>query len=298
MAAFACASRTLRVEPHVVSSSNRLAVLIPTKGRHDSLRRSLPLVVVAAGRVGAAVVLCDQSATPFADPGPWTVLHRPDLSGLPAARNALLAATSAEVVLFIDDDTDLAPDFCERLEDLSADRIALGWGPVVESRTPWTRRLHRLAQPGCFRDPRRLVAGPGAASTWDVSTWALFGCCFAVRREVALATGGFDARRPGYALGEDLDFFRRLRDRFGPGRLRFTADLRAVHRRDGGDRADRYRRGFAKGRFLRWWAARHGRGDPVTLPSLLIASLAAMSGWGQEPADPRGVLAGLAGALG
>ena len=293
MAAFASASRTPKVEPLVVSSPNRLAVLIPTKGRHGSLRYSLPLVAISAAEVGADVLLCDQSAEPFPDPGPWTVLHRPDLSGLPAARNVLLAATAADLVLFLDDDTDLAPDFCARLVELSTERGALGWGPVVETRSQRTRRLHRLAQPGCFRDPRRLVARP-----CDRPTWALFGCCFAVRREAALAIRGFDARRPGYALGEDLDFFRRLRDRFGPGRLRFASQLQAVHRRDGGDRADRYRRGCAKGRFLRWWAARHGRGDPATMPSLLIASLAAMSGRGQEPADPRGVLAGLAGALG
>lgn len=260
-------------------------LLVPTKNRHACLARSLPSWEAAlAGR--GRLLLCDQSPTAFADPR-VEVLHRPDLRGLPAARNVLLAASRAEVVVFLDDDCEIAPDFVSQVRRLAAQEPLLAWGPVVEQRGPSTRRLHRLVHLGAFHDPRRLLAGPG-----DRPTTALFGCCFAVRR-VAACELGFDARRPGYALGEDLDFFMRLARRHGPRAARFASALRAVHRQDGADRADAHRRGVAKGAFLHWLARRHGGGNPATLLHLGLALLAAASGRGQEPADWRGVIAGL-----
>ena len=109
-----------------------LAFLIPTKNRHDCLARWLPSVIRAAKATGAAVVLCDQSATPFVAPLGVRVLHRPDLGGLPAARNALLRAVDADVVCFLDDDTEVAADFALELCALAdAEPRRLAWGPVV-----------------------------------------------------------------------------------------------------------------------------------------------------------------------
>ncbi len=259
------------------------AFLIPTRDRHDALRRSLPLVQAAAKRVGATIIICDQSTQAFpATPG-IQVLHRPDVGGLPTARNVLLRATEAELVCFLDDDTDVAADFAERALTLATQEPdVVAWGPVVETRSRTVRRLHRLAHLGVYADPRRLT---GARR--DRSTSALFGCCFVVRRAAALAVG-FDARRPGYALGEDLDFFLRLK-----GPKRFATDLRAIHRREGAERADPTARGAAKARFLRWLTARHGGRNPATLVHLGLALVAAASGAGQEPGSLGGVWAGM-----
>ncbi len=268
-----------------------IAFLIPSKNRHESLARTLRLVARCVGP-GDEILVCDQSPTPFpahgcAD-GRARVLHRPDLSGLPAARNALLAAASADIACFLDDDTDLAADFAARLRGLAvAEPEVCGWGPVVECRSRDVRRLHRLAHLGVFHDPRRLLA-----RRRDQDTSALYGCCFAVRRAEA-ARVRFDARRPGYALGEDLDFFLRLRRP-----LRFTRALRAIHRKDGGDRADPDARGVAKARFLIWLARRHGGRNPLTLAHLLLALAVAASQRGDEPGSARGVLRGVAAWLG
>lgn len=265
-----------------------LAFLIPTRNRHDCLRRWLPSVQRAAQAVGAEVVLCDQSVTPFAAPPGVRVLHRPDLGGLPAARNVLLCAVSADVVCFLDDDTEVAPDLGVQLCALATSEPGLlAWGPVVEVRSDDIRRLHRLCQLGCLRDPRRLTIGPA-----DHPTTALFGCCFAVRRQAALAVG-FDDRRAGYALGEDLDFFLRLGRRWGPGRVRFARCLWAIHHRNGADRADPLARGRAKAGFLCWLARRHGGGNPATLLHLALALASAAGGRGQEPGSWAGVVAGL-----
>lgn len=258
-------------------------LLVPTRNRHDCLRRSLPSWLAT----GAHIILCDQSPQAFAADG-VRVLHRPDIAGLPAARNVLLAASDAEVVVFLDDDCEIAADFVRVVQHLAqSEPTTIAWGPVVEQRGRWIRRAHRLGHLGAFHDDRRLVAGRN-----NHPTNALFGCCFAVRREAAQRVG-FDARRPGYALGEDFDFFRRLAHAHPQAHLRFAGDLAAVHRRDGEDRALPFTRGLAKSAFLVWLARRHGQGNPATLGHLAMALLCAASGRGQEPADWRGVLAGL-----
>jgi GT2 family glycosyltransferase len=231
-----------------------LAILIPSKHRHGELARSMRSVLAMARRCGAEVVVCDQSPVAFAQAG-VRVLHRPDLAGLPAARNALLAATTAEVVLFLDDDSDVAVDLGERVLALAeAEPDVAAWGPVVEARPAAARWLHRLLHLGCLRDARRLTV-----RRRDLPTCELFGCCFAVRRVAALAVGGFDARMPGYALGEDRDFCWRL---YAAGfRLRFAHILRAHHRAVGGQRPPL----AARLRYLHWFASRHGRGNPATV---------------------------------
>ena len=250
-------------------------LLIPTKNRQQALDRTL-------ARCPRAPLICDQS--PVAFPG---AVHRPDLSGLPAARNVLLRLSTAEVVVFLDDDTDLGADFLVALESCMARwPEAVGWGPVLEVRPRRVRRLHRVAQLGCFRDERRLTG-----ARLDAPTTALFGACFAVRRDAALAVG-FDERRSGYALGEDLDFCRRLVAHTGRP-LRFCQDLRAIHREESTNRADPVARGMAKARFLVWWARRHGGHNPFTLLHLALALIAAACGTGREPAAARGLLGAL-----
>ncbi len=274
-------------KPVVPPSAERVAksafaFLIPTRNRHDILARSLPSIRRAAQAVGATILICDQSPQPFPSAPDLIVLHRPDIRSLPVARNILLAQTTAEVVCYLDDDSEVAADFAEQaltLAEREPDCVA--WGPVVESRSLHVRRLHRLTQLGVFADPRRQT--PGAV---DRASTALFGCCFVVRRQAAAATG-FDGRRPGYALGEDFDFFLRL-----PGRKRFARSLRAVHRRDGTDRASAWARGQAKARYYRWLAARHGGYNPATLLHLALALATAASGAGHEPGALAGVWAG------
>ncbi len=236
-----------------------LIFAIPTKNRNQEMARSLPSLQSCHG----LLVICDQSPVPFSHPG-VSVLHRPDLAGLPAARNVLLASTDAEIVLFLDDDTDVAPDLGQRILELAAAEPEFAaWGPVIETRGGWARRLHRLLHLGCLRDARRLTS-----RRCDRPTRELFGCCFAVRRAAALAVGGFDARMPGYALGEDRDFCWRLH-RAG-FRLRFASGLRAHHRAVGGQRPPL----AVRLRYLRWFASRHGRGNPATVLHVLWTAVA------------------------
>lgn len=250
-----------------IMTTSRSCLAIPSKHRPAELAASMPSLLAAAMRTASTLAICDQSPRPFAHPGA-TVMHRPDIRGLPAARNALLQAADADVVVFLDDDTDVAPDLLERVEALAtAEPDVAAWGPVIETRGRAARRLHRLLHLGCLRDVRRLTSRPV-----DRPTRELYGCCFAVRRNAALAVGGFDARMPGYALGEDRDFCWRLH-RAG-FRLRFASGLRAHHRAVGGQRPPL----AGRLRYLRWFASRHGRGNPATLLHLLLTAGAWIAG--------------------
>ena len=258
-----------------------LVALIPSRDRHQALAETLDHLPHGWQQI----VVLDQSAEALIHPGA-TIIHAPEAQGLPQARNRLLNAVKAEWVVFIDDDAIPAADFIPQLEHLIATNPkVVAWGPVVESRPRWLRRVHRLLQLGALRDPRRLTAGPA-----NLPTRALFGCCFAVRRDTALACAGFDASRSGYALGEDLDFFLRLR-----GPKRFAAALRCIHRESKAGRADATARGQAKAAMLRWLARRHGRHNPATILHLGLALLAAaLAGRrAREAASLRGLWRGL-----
>jgi GT2 family glycosyltransferase len=265
----------------------RLVFLIPSKGRHAALTGTLPTVAATATRVGAAILVCDQSPTPYPATGPWQVIHRPGLTGLPAARNCLLAtAADADLVCFCDDDVRLGAGFAQRLlRHATAEPDIDAWGPVVEVRDRGTRRLHRLSQFGALRDPRRRVA-----RRVDAPTDALFGCCFAVRGPVA-RHHRFDPRLRGYALGEDLDFCRRLRHH--GHQLRFCRDLTCLHLPDVANRDDPAARGRAKARLLLRLARRDGGRNPATVFHLALALVAAASGQGRASASPLAVLAGI-----
>lgn len=244
-----------------------LVVCIPSKNRHAELRQSMPSVLAMAARAMAQVVVCDQSDQAFIHPG-VRVLHQPWLTGLPAARNALLASVMDELVLFLDDDTDVAEDLGLRLLELADSEPHIdAWGPVIERRSSWPRRLHRLLHLGCMRDVRRLTV-----AACNHKTRELFGCCFAVRRQVAVACGGFDARMVGYALGEDRDFCWRLHRR--GSLMRFAAELCATHRAVGGQRPALRQRLH----YLRWFTARHGRGNPATVLHLLYTGALWLAG--------------------
>lgn len=150
----------------------------------------------------------------FAASGAWpAVRHRHAPPGLARQRMAGVRALrdDTEVVHFIDDDVQLAPDYFAQIERVFVEHDdVLGVGGWVIN-TP-SRRV-RFTGPmflldSATRQGRVLPSGANVLvhrprGILDVD-W-LSGCAMAYRRRV-FAQLSFDERMTGYSLGEDVDF--------------------------------------------------------------------------------------------
>lgn len=158
-------------------------------------------------------------------------LLRLDQPGTSRARNEGLAATTAPLVAFTDDDCLPQPGWAAALAGAFADaRVGVVTGRVVADReVPAPVSLETSEQPRAFAEP----VGHGA------------NCCF--RREALLAVGGFAEHlgpgTPGLA-GEDADAFRRVLAAGWTGR--YEPKALVVHRQWRG-RGASLRRSFAYG---------------------------------------------------
>ncbi len=118
-----------------------VTVMIPTRGRPDSLARAMRSVFAQDPRPDAELVIVDNDAAPTArdlvaglapqSPLPVVYVHEPR-PGVANARNAGMARASGGLVAFLDDDEEAAPDWLARLlhvqATLGADAV---FGPVL-----------------------------------------------------------------------------------------------------------------------------------------------------------------------
>jgi GT2 family glycosyltransferase len=181
-----------------------IAVVVCTRDRPAQLARTLAALEPELGP-GVSLLVVDQSAEPYAPPGgsPVRVLAD-DGRGLSRGRNLALRATEADWAAFVDDDC----------------RVQPGWAAALRSEI--------AAHPEAAMVVPRVEAGdlpPGEyleVTTFPVASSTLrrghrlhpsrlgYGVCTAVRRDVALALGGWDERLgPGardFPAADDMDF--------------------------------------------------------------------------------------------
>jgi GT2 family glycosyltransferase len=214
-----------------------LAVAVCTRDRPQQLARTLE-ALRRERTPEIELLVVDQSARPLAGADGVRVLADGG-RGLSRARNLALRATSAPWLAFVDDDCRPEP----------------GWGAALLDEL----RAHPEAAMVCPRvDPGPLPAGDYVeVTTFPVERAALrrgrrahparlgFGVCCVVRRDVALALGGWDERlgpgAPGFPAADDMDFNFRLlraghagwvtpRARAVHDQWRTAAELPALHR--------------------------------------------------------------------
>lgn len=145
---------------------------------------------------------------------------------LPASRNRGMDVAGGEVVLMLDDDMILPPDFLARLLALyeaDPDQCVAGIGavPVSVTISRWPDRLWNALSTALGRErwvPRRWAARsvrlPVALRDQLVPVRRLAGGTISLRRIVA-KTERFDGTLSGYALGEDREFCYRVGQRHG-----------------------------------------------------------------------------------
>lgn len=202
-----------------------IAVAIATAGRRDLLTKTVGFLKRQI-RPANEVILCP-AAPEDADCSVLTKLF-PDIRlvqggvGLPAQRNAILAATSADLVVFFDDDFLPAPDFLVEVERLfgAHPNVVMGTGQVLAD---------GISGPGLdHTEGLSLLAGAGSTPEGQLEeVHNAYGCNMIIRMATTRAHGlWFDENLPLYAWLEDVDFSRRLAPY---GRIVKEPRLKGVH---------------------------------------------------------------------
>lgn len=274
-----------------VAEPPRLVVGIATTGRaailadtvHDLVRQSkLPdLLVLSVAESGDLAPGCGERL-------PFPVRVVQGAKGLTRQRNRVLdCLRPADVLVFLDDDYLLAPDFLEACAALFADHpdIVMATGKVLAD---------GVSGPGLsFDEGRAALAGTQTPGPRTVEpTHSGYGCNMAMRAAPILAHGlRFDENLPLYGWLEDVDFTRQL---VPHGRLVKAAALRGVHLGTKSGRTPGRRLGYsqvvnpvylARKGTISWAWARHQIGHNIA--ANIVYSL-----WPRPWTDSRGRLRG------
>ena len=288
------------------------SAVIPTKDRPESVDATIA-TLLAQTRLPERIVVVDASERTYRPPAELgvelvVVASRPSTS---AQRNLGARRVETPIVLFVDDDVRLPPDYAEVLlarweaAGLEAYGGMAGTPAVVPSQRPLARALRRavmlnyvdpggeamsLRRSGKVRyvpEPPRAVVVPalGAGAT-------------AYRTDLAVAHP-FDERFSGYAPGEDLEMAVRVA-RAAP--LVQTPEVRWTHLWDPRERTSPSR-WYVRGRCETYFRLRRLDRSPPTMAAFalsLLAESALALGESVRERDPghvRGFVRGVLEAL-
>jgi GT2 family glycosyltransferase len=207
-----------------------VTAIIPTKNRADDLEAAVRTVLTQT-TLPAQLIVVDQSATeqserrikgllaerkPELHPSIDLVyLRDPGISGLTAARNRSLDLVRSEVVLFLDDDVLLEPDFVNQiLEAYRHYPQASGVSGIVTNYSPPSRLFRywsRLFARGPLHDDRQPIYWRAAklGQGEPIRVTRLGGGLMSFRMS-AIRGFRFDENLTGACEAEDIDFCMRL----------------------------------------------------------------------------------------
>ncbi len=213
--------------------SPTVSVIIPTKNRTQDLQQTIS-TLLAQTRLADELVIVDQSQTQSViDAGSLALKHiyNPRISGLCQARNKGMKQATGDILLFLDDDVLLEPDFIQNL--LAAYRPDVtGVSGVVTNYSPppiFRRLWEFLFEVGPFRDDRQGVYrnAENLRNTPPIQVRKLGGGLMSFRVDKIRGLR-FDENLSGACFGEDIDFCAGLpRDSV----LLIAPQARLVHKR-------------------------------------------------------------------
>ena len=277
--------------------TSSMDIIIPTYNRPDAIpglvtslqsqcNASTGIIVVNQGRAGAAENLPAGATT--------LRLTRPNL---PGARNAGLAASVADIILFLDDDIEPLPGLVEAHRSCYADPSIAGVAgfvddPLFDQKQKRSSSID-LSTGNCVQNFSLPSSG---------RTISAMGANMSFRRSALLSINGFDDHYRSNALWEDIDCCLRM---LAHGHaLHYCVDAKVKHlrRQDGGCRAHKKYRylyhQFANTAYFgcRFAEARH-YGSWLRFWKYRLEYLSRVSDKrGNVRHDPVAVLAGIAGA--
>ena len=157
---------------------------------------------------------------------------RQEEPNLPKARNRILSETTCDIVIFIDDDVQLSPGFVgAHSANYQDDAVWAVCGRVTERDIP--------VRPEVVRTWPKVLDYKLFDLGWTqpIDDFGIFkGCNHSVRRERALALGGYDETYIGVALREEGDLAFRITQAGGTIRFDPTAHLHHLRAPAGGCR--------------------------------------------------------------
>lgn len=192
-------------------------VVLPTFGRPETVNATLLLLLDQDTLPRTVIVVNQTPGIRAADPHVvrryqetgvalfWINRELPSLCG---ARNDALRASTSEICLFLDDDIIPAAG----LVRLHWERYLDGAGWVAVGGQVWHRLTEVAVHHLSLKEPY-LGTTPALLHRELLPGGPLFGGHFSVRREVALAVGGWDEAFVGSANWEEGDIINRLRAR-------------------------------------------------------------------------------------
>jgi glycosyltransferase involved in cell wall biosynthesis len=223
-------------------SDPSFSLILATKGRPEVLRDTL-LSAAQCDPPPAETIVVDgdegRSAEPVTDElaaKGVPIRYAASRPGLTLQRNVGLDLAQGDVVVFVDDDTDLDPGLFAALADGYRDADVVGvTGRVLDRssrkvggmRSRWRRFLPGGGREGSltrFGYPRRIQD-----EDREHDMEYMLGGLMTARREAA-ASVRFDEKLAGYGLAEDEDFSYRLSR---VGRIRFLPQASVVHKNVG-----------------------------------------------------------------
>jgi mycofactocin glycosyltransferase len=198
----------LIAEPEPRATLAGIEIVVPARDRPAELERCL--AALGSGALGSAaqVLVVDDASDDAAAIARVAQAHgarlhrRPARGGPGAARNSGLAATSAELIAFVDSDVVVSPSWLNRL--------AAGFeDPRVGAVAPRVRALAADGRGVAAYEARHssLDMGPRPARVHPRGTVPYVPSTALIVRRSAVPAGGFDA---ALQVGEDVDFVWRM----------------------------------------------------------------------------------------
>lgn len=211
----------------------KASVIICTKDRPDDIRTALRSLAVQTSPPDE-IVIVDAGRSASCEPGvgrefpALPIRHLPIARpGLTRQRNIGIRESTGDIVLFIDDDVILEPDYVEQVLDVFANDSGHAIGAVLARVTNFELPRYAIlarAKGAVLAALLRLFllprAGSGRLQPSGLSTYpfrletprfveCLSGCAMSFRRELVQQLG-FDEALSGYAEMEDVDVAVRL----------------------------------------------------------------------------------------
>jgi glycosyltransferase involved in cell wall biosynthesis len=232
------------------------SVLVPTRDRADYLDVSLASIMPQAAALGTEVIVVSDGP----DPATAEVAQRygarqlalPEPRGANASRNAGVAASSAPLVLFVDDDVEAPAGWLSAmLEGVRANPEHDVFGGPIRPRFEGGARA-------CGRHPAITNLDLGTSECDADLVWS---ANMAVRRTALERVGPFDETI--HRRGDEEDWERRYTA--GGGRIRYLPAAGLDHRRSAADSRllSLAQAEYRVGRAARRWDTRKGTAAPL-----------------------------------